>query len=71
MLIERKDLEVGKEYYMDDRKTLSGVFKGREGDSIFFDCGDQKDYSTSRKEGKKNFVPFWDEGDGFYEVEIK
>ena len=70
MLIQRKDLKVGTKYYMDARRTDAGVFKGREGDTIFFDCGPKSSYLCSLRKGKEGLVCFNDEGDGFEQVLI-
>jgi hypothetical protein len=68
MLVERKDLVEGVEYFMDARRTDKGVFKGREGDTIFFDCGSKSSYMYSMRKGKEGLVCFGDEGDGFEKV---
>ena len=68
MLVERKDLKIGTEYFMDGSRRSKGVFKEREGDTIFFDCGKRSDYLTSLKKGKEGLTPFANEGDGFEKV---
>ena len=70
MKVERKDLVEGVEYFMDGRRTDKGVFKGREDDTIFFDCGPKSSYMHSLRKGKKGLVCFGDEGDGFEQVLI-
>jgi hypothetical protein len=68
MIVERKDLVEGVEYFMDARRTDKGVFKGREGDTIFFDCGSKSSYMYSMRKDREGLVCFGDEGDGFEEV---
>lgn len=68
MVVQRKDLVEGVEYFMDARRTDKGVFKGREGDTIFFDCGPKSSYMCSLRKDKEGLVCFNDEGDGFEEV---
>ena len=68
MLVERKDLVEGVEYFMDARRTDKGVFKGREGDTIFFDCGPKSSYMCSLRKDEEGLVCFADEGDGFEKV---
>ena len=72
MYIERKDLVVGKIYFMDEDRYVKGVFKGRdeEEDAIYFDCKGYKRYFTSSRENRKGLVMFGLEGDGFEEVLI-
>ena len=70
MIVERKDLVEGVNYFMDARRTDKGVFKGREGDTIFFDCDKRSDYLTSLRKGKEGLTPFADQGEGFEEVLI-
>jgi hypothetical protein len=68
-MIERKDLVEGKEYFMDNSRKTKGVFKGREDNSIFFDCDENSPYSRSNKKGKEHLTPFKSEGEGFLKVE--
>ena len=70
MIVERKDLKIGTQYFMDGSKRSKGVFKEREGDTIFFDCDKRSDYLTSLRKGKEGLTPFADQGDGFEEVLI-
>ena len=68
MLVERKDLVEGVEYFMDGSKRSKGVFKEREGDTIYFDCDADTPYAYSLRKGKEGLIPFADEGDGFEKV---
>lgn len=68
MIVERKDLVEGVKYFMDARRTGKGVFKGREGDTIYFDCDKDVPYARSIRKDKQGLVPFSDEGDGFEKV---
>ena len=70
MKVERKDLKIGTEYFMDGSKRSKGVFKEREGDTIYFDCDKDVPYARSIRKDKEGLVPFADEGDGFEQVLI-
>jgi len=70
MYIERKDLVEGTKYFMDGSRKSTGVFKEREGDSIYFDCDADVPYARSIMKDKEGLVPFPDEGDGFEKVLI-
>jgi hypothetical protein len=65
MIVERKDLVEEVEYFMDGSKRNKGVFKGREGDTIYFECDENSPYSRSIRKDKEGLVPFNDEGSGF------
>ena len=67
-MIERKDLKVGTKYYMDGSKRSTGIFKERDGDTIYFDCDKDASYARSIRKDKEGLVPFPDEGDGFEKV---
>jgi hypothetical protein len=68
MYIERKDLVEGTKYFMDEDRDVTGVFKGRDEDEIYFDCEGSKKYYTSNKEDRKGLVMFSLGGVGFEEV---
>ena len=68
MLIERKDLVQGRIYFMDNSKNTKGVFKGRDEDTIYFDCDENSPYGKTIKDGRAHLTPFHTEGDGFLEV---
>lgn len=68
MQVERKDLVVGKIYFIDNNKVTKGVFKGRDENGIYFDCDEKSPYSRSNLEGKEHLTPFNEEGEGFKEV---
>lgn len=68
MQVERKDLKVGKEYFIDGSRKEVGVFKGREVDSIYFDCGSNSSYYKTPAKGWEGLVAFMAEGSGFEEV---
>ena len=67
-MIERKDLVVGKIYFIDVTRMTKGVFKGRDADGIYFDCDENSPYSRSNLKGQEHLTPFDLEGDGFEEV---
>lgn len=70
MRIKRSELVEGKKYYMDNKRDIIGVFKGRdeEFNSILFDCGKQDRYNTSLI--REGLVMFTDSDifNGFIEV---
>jgi hypothetical protein len=70
METKRAELVEGTMYYMDGSKRDKGVFMGRDEESIFFDCGEDTYYGTSRKKGKEKFVGFFHDGPGGF-VEVK
>ena len=70
MRIERSKLVEGSQYYMDSRRDIKGVFKGRDKESIYFECDEHSSYWTSNTKGKEHLTPFNFEGDGFEEVLI-
>lgn len=70
MYTERKDLKVGKIYFIDNTKKTTGVFKGRDEDGIYFDCDEKSPYGRSNRIGQKHLTPFNTEGSGFEEVLI-
>jgi len=70
MIVERKDLVEGVEYFMDGSRRSKGVFKGRDRDSIYFDCDADVPYARSIMKDKEGLVPFADEGAGFEKVLI-
>ena len=67
-MIERKDLVEGKIYFIDGSRRTKGVFKGRDEDTIYFDCDENSPYARTNKPGKEHLTPFNEEGDGFLEV---
>ena len=67
-MIERKDLVVGKIYFIDGSRRTKGVFKGRDEDAIYFECDENSPYYRSNLKGKKHLTYFDAEGDGFLEV---
>ena len=69
-MVERKDLKVGKIYFMDGSRRTKGVFKGRDADGIYFDCDKKSPYSRSNLKGKEHLTPFGLEGDRFEEVTL-
>ena len=70
MKTNRSELVEGKKYYMDNKKDITGVFKGRGENSIYFDCGVQSKYETSIiREGLVMFEDD-DEYTGFLEVKL-
>lgn len=71
MIVQRKDLVEGVKYFMDARRTDKGVFKGREVDSIYFDCGCNTSYYETPAKGWEGLVAFMSEGDGFEQVLIQ
>ena len=70
MQVERKDLVEGKEYFIDTTRRTKGVFKGKDADGIYFDCGRKSPYSRSNLKGKEHLTPFNEEGEGFEEVPL-
>jgi hypothetical protein len=68
MKVERSQLQVGREYYMDGRRTEKGVFHSRDEDATYFSCEEDSSYTTSSLKGKEGLVPFNSEGIGFEEV---
>ena len=70
MYTERKDLVVGKIYFRDGSKRTKGVFKGRDEDTIYFDCEGSDRYYTVRKGEWEGLVPFNDKGGNFEEVAL-
>jgi hypothetical protein len=70
MIVERKDLKVGKIYFMDGSRRTTGVFKGRDKDSIYFDCDEDSPYGRTNIKGKDHLTPFDLQGDGFEEVTL-
>ena len=69
-MIERKDLQVGKIYFIDVTRKTKGVVKGRDADGIYFDCDKKSPYSRSNLKGQEHLTPFDLEGDGFEEVTL-
>jgi hypothetical protein len=71
MQIKRSELVEGKEYFMDTRKDIKGVFRGRdeEQDSIYFQCEDNDRYSTSVVREGLTMFSCGDDYKGFEEVE--
>ena len=49
MKIKRSKLVEGRQYFMDARKDIKGVFKGRSGDSIYFECEENARYALSAR----------------------
>ena len=70
MITQRKNLVLNKIYFIDDSKKTKGVFKGRDKESIYFECDEHSSYWTSNTKGKEHLTPFNFEGDGFEEVLI-
>jgi hypothetical protein len=70
MRVDRSELVVGKIYFIDNSRRTKGVFKGKDEDTIYFDCDENSTYTRSNIEGKEHLTPFNDEGDGFDEVLI-
>lgn len=68
MIVQRKDLVKGVKYFMDKSRRDVGVFKGREVDSIYFDCGSNSSYYKTPAKGWEGLVAFTSEGNGFEEV---
>ena len=69
MKVKRSELVEGKEYFMDARKDIKGVFKGRDEDSIYFECEENKRYGLS---GVREGLTVFGDDDifgGFEEVE--
>jgi hypothetical protein len=70
MITQRKHLVLNKIYFIDDSTKTKGVFKGRDKESIYFECDEHSPYWTSNTKGKEHLTPFNLEGDGFEEVLI-
>ena len=66
---ERSQLVEGKQYFMDARKDIKGTFKGRDENSIYFECEQNDRYGLSVV--REGLTAFGDDDDfgGFEEVE--
>ncbi len=70
MQIKRSELVEGKEYFMDARKDIKGVFKGsdEEQGAIYFDCEKNDRYGTSPVREGLTMFSCDDDYRGFEEV---
>ena len=73
MIVERKDLQVGHFYYIDDRKQNVGLLVeiDKEGDSLFFNCGASTTFFKSNLPGKEHLTPFSLSFGGGFESVVK
>lgn len=66
--VERKDLVVGKAYYLDASLKSVGVLAMSTEDGVFFDCNDDVPYIKHSYKQYEGLVGFMMEGDGFIPV---